>query len=165
MGDKVQGGARRGVHAVAIVLMCAGVGACAGGPGEYGTKEAQGQEMGSIIGSIVAPYIPGSSVAASIVRSNGDLIGGLIGGAIGASLDEEDRKALEKSTREAFASGKSKSFSNKKTGVQATVKVTGTRVNEQGKQCRTVQQDVKLKDGSALKDTVSACKGPNGWEV
>jgi surface antigen len=166
MGDRSRRGARHGVHASAIVLICAVLAACSTGEvGQYGQKEAQGQEMGSIIGGIVAPYIPGSSVAAQIVRNNGDLIGGIIGGAIGAALDEEDRKALEKSTREALASGKTKTFANRKTGVQGTVKVTGSRVNDEGRQCRTVQQDVKLKDGSALKDTVSACKGPNGWEV
>jgi surface antigen len=146
------------VHALSIVLICAALAACSGT--EYGQKQAEGQEIGSIIGGIVGPYIPGGSVAAQIARNHS----GLIGGAIGAALDEEDRLALEKSTRQAFASGKSRSFSNKKTGVSGSVKVTGSRV-EQGRQCRTVQQDVKLKDGTALKDTVSACKGPNGWEV
>jgi surface antigen len=150
------------VHALSIVLICAALAACSGT--EYGQKQAEGQEIGSIIGGIVGPYIPGGSVAAQIARNHSDVIGGLIGGAIGAALDEEDRLALEKSTRQAFASGKSRSFSNKKTGVSGSVKVTGSRV-EQGRQCRTVQQDVKLKDGTALKDTVSACKGPNGWEV
>jgi surface antigen len=162
MRDRLHGRARCGVHALSIALVCGGLAACTGG--EYGSKQSEGQEIGSIIGGIVGPYIPGGSVAAQIARNHGDVIGGLIGQAIGAALDEEDRLALEKSTREAFESGKNKSFSNKKTGVAGSVKVTGTRT-EKGRQCRTVQQDVKLKDGTALKDTVSACKGPNGWEV
>jgi surface antigen len=133
---------------------------------EYGQKEAQGQEIGSIVGNIVAPYIPvGNSVAGQLLQANAGTIGGLIGGAIGAALDEEDRKALEESTRVAFRSGKPQTFSNRKTGVRASVRVTGSRTNEEGRQCRTVKQEVKLKDGTALSDTVSACRGPNGWEV
>jgi surface antigen len=164
METKVRNGVRQVVPALCVAAICSGLVACSGT--EFGQKEAQGQEMGSIIGGIVAPYIPGSSVAASIVRNNGDLIGGLIGQAIGAALDEEDRLALEKSTREAIASGKSKSFSNRKTGVRGTVKVTGTRRNEEGRQCRTVRQELKLKDGKTLTDDVSACKGANGnWDV
>ena len=162
MLDRLHRRARCGVHVMSVALICAGLAACSGT--EYGQKQSEGAEIGSIIGGIVGPYIPGGSVAAQIARNHGDTIGGLIGGAIGAALDEEDRLALERNTREAFESGKNKSFSNKKTGVAGSVKVTGTRT-EKGRQCRTVQQEVKLKDGTALKDTVSACKGPNGWEV
>jgi surface antigen len=144
-------------------LLSLGLFACAGG--EIGSKEEQGQEIGSIVGGIVGSYIPGSSIGAQIVRNHGDLIGGVIGGAIGASLDEEDRMMLEKSTRAAMTTGKSQTFANRKTGVRGTAKVTSTRTNPQGRQCRTVKQDVKLKDGKDISDNVTACKASNGeWE-
>ena len=110
-------------------VLCVGLFACAGG--ELGQKEEQGAEIGSIIGGIVGRCIPGSSIGAQIVRNHGDLIGGIIGGAIGASLDEEDRKMLEKSTRAAFDTGKPQTFANNKTGVRGCAKVTTTRVNAQ----------------------------------
>jgi surface antigen len=164
MRSQLRSCARQLVPAISIAAICSGLFACSST--EPGQKQAQGQEVGSILGNMVAPYIGGGSAAAQILQANAGTIGGFIGSAIGAALDEEDRKQLEESTRAAFVSGQPKSFSNRKTGVRATVKVTATRVNEQGRQCRTVRQDVKLKDGTALSDNVSACKAPNGnWEV
>jgi surface antigen len=161
MSDAVHG-RRSGLAAAACAAaLCAGLVGCAST--ELGQKEEAGEEIGSIIGGIVGSYMPGNSIGAQIVRNHGDLIGGMIGGAIGASLDEEDRMALAKTTRAAFVSGKTQSFSNSKTGVRGTARVTATRNNEQGQQCRTVNQEVKLKDGKALSDTVSACRGANGW--
>ena len=161
MSGRVQMRRSRLAAVASAAVLCAGLAGCAGT--ELGQKEEQGEEIGSIIGGIVGSYIPGNSMGAQIVRNHGDLIGGMIGGAIGASLDEEDRRALAKTTRAAFVSGKTQTFSNSKTGVRGSARVTATRNNEQGQQCRTVQQEVKLKDGKALSDSVSACKGANGW--
>ena len=164
METKLRGGARHAMPALCVAAICSALVACSGT--EYGQKEAQGQELGSIIGGMVAPYIGGNSVASQFLQANAGTVGGIIGGAIGAALDEEDRQALERSTRQAFSSGQTKSFTNRKTGVHASVKVTGTRVNDEGRQCRTVRQEVQLKDGKTLTDNVSACKGPNGnWDV
>jgi surface antigen len=164
MQTELHSRAQRAMTAIAVAAICSGLLACSGT--EYGQKEAQGQEIGSIVGGMVAPYIGGGSAAGQFLQANAGTIGGLIGGAIGAALDEEDRLALERDTRAAFASGQTRSFSNRKTGVRATVKVTGTRVNAEGRQCRTVRQDVRLKDGTSLSDDVSACRGPNGnWDV
>jgi surface antigen len=144
-------------------MLCSGLLACAGT--EFGQKEEKGEEIGSIIGGIVGAYIPGNSIGAQILQNHGDLIGGIIGGAIGAALDEEDRKMLAQSTQTAFTSGKTQSFSNPKTGVRGSVRVTATRTNPDGRHCRTVKQDVRVKDGRTASETVSACKGPGGeWE-
>jgi surface antigen len=147
--------------AAAVAVICSALLACAA---EMGEKEEQGQEIGSIIGGIVGSYIPGNSVGAQILQNHGDLIGGMIGGAIGASLDEEDRKMLEQSTRTALASGRTQTFSNRKTGVRGSARVTATRTNSDGRQCRTVKQEVKLKDGRTVSDDVNACKGADGWK-
>lgn len=163
MSDRAHKSRSRFVAMGLAAVLCSGLFACAGG--ELGQKEEQGAEIGSIIGGIVGAVVPGSSVGAQIVRNHGDLIGGIVGGAIGASLDEEDRKMLEKSTRAAFSTGKPQTFANKKTGVRGTAKVTATRTNAEGRQCRTVRQEVKLKDGKGVSDNVTACKGSGGeWE-
>lgn len=115
---------------------------------------------------MIGSYIPGgNSVAGQVLKSQAGTIGGLVGSAIGAALDEEDRQALARTTRAVFVNGQPKTFSNKQTGVRGSVKVAGSRVDPSGQQCRTVKQEVVLKDGTALTDTVSACKGPNGWDV
>jgi surface antigen len=160
MREKVHKGGSRLVGMGFATVLCFGLFACAGG--ELGQKEEQGAEIGSIVGGIVGAVIPGSSVGAQIVRNHGDLIGGIIGGAIGASLDEEDRKLLEKSTHAAFTTGKPQTFANKKTGVRGSARVTATRNNAEGRQCRTVRQEVKLKDGKGVSDNVTACKGSDG---
>ncbi len=153
---------------ICIASICSGLLACASTPGydQVGQKEAQGQQTGSLIGGMIGAYVPGgNSIAGQVLKSQAGTIGGLVGSAIGAALDEEDRQALERTTRVVFASGQPKTFSNKKTGVRGSAKVAGSHVSASGQQCRTVKQEVMLKDGTALSDTVSACKGPNGWEV
>lgn len=132
---------------------------------QVGQKQAQGNQIGTIVGSMAA-YIPGGgSVAGQVLQSHGSTIGGLVGGAIGAALDEEDRQALERATRAAFVSGQKKSFSNRRTGVRGSVTVTANTKNANGQPCRTVKQEAVLSDGSVLSNNVSACKGANDWEV
>jgi surface antigen len=92
------------------------------------------------------------------------VIGSLIGSAVGAALDEEDRRVMQATTRQALESGKTRRFRSKRSGVQGRATVVSSQ-KVSGKQCRTVKQEVVLKDGSTVSDTLSACKGPNGWEV
>lgn len=133
---------------------------------QIGQKQEQGEEVGSLVGDIIGSYIPGGrSVAGQVLKDHAGTIGGLVGSAIGAALDEEDRQALDKATRDAFESGQTRSFANKQTGASGTVAVTKTQVNQNGQQCRTVRQDVKTKTGSALTENVGACKGPGGWKA
>jgi surface antigen len=151
-----------------LVLSISGLLACSGNPGydQVGQKEAQGTQVGSIVGSVIGGYVPiGNSVAGQVLRSQAGTIGGFVGGRIGAALDEQDRRALEQATRSAFLSGQRRSFSSSRTGVQGSVSVTSNTTNAEGQACRTVKQEVVLADKSVLSDTVSACKGPNGWEV
>ena len=64
-----------------------------------------------------------------------------------------------------FTSGKTQTFSNRKTGVRGSARVTATRTNSAGRPCRTVKQEVKLKDGRSFSDDVNACKGADGgWK-
>jgi len=130
---------------------------------QMGPKESQGTVGGALLGGIVGGLI-GHGGSGSIVGGiAGAAIGGFIGNRIGASLDEKDRVALARATHAAFASGHSQRFS-RRSGVRGRVNVvSSTRVD--GKPCRTVKQEVVLKDGRVLSDTVSACRGPHGWQV
>ena len=133
---------------------------------QIGQKQEHGEELGSVVGDLIGNYIPGGrTVAGQVLKDHAGTIGGLVGGAIGAALDEEDRQALDKATRDAFESGQTRSFANKKTGARGTVAVVKTHVNQNGQQCRTVKQDIKTKSGAALTENVSACKGSGGWKA
>jgi surface antigen len=146
-----------------IATICAAlIAACAGT--ETGEKGEQGAELGSVIGGILGPLVPGNSVGAQLLQEHGDLVGEVIGGAIGEALDEEDERVLAKTTHAAFETGKNQSFSNKKTGVRGTAKVTSSRANAEGQPCRRVRQEVTLRNGKSATDTVRACKGPTGWK-
>lgn len=151
---------------VCIAVLFSGLLACSSDYSQIGQKQVQGNQVGSIVGSVVGAYIPGgNSVAGQVLSSQAGTIGGLVGGAIGAALDEEDRRKLADATRAALASGQRKTFSSDKTGVSGSATVTSSRVDSGGNQCRTVKQHVRLKDGTALTEAVSACKGTNGWDV
>lgn len=155
----------RAVALVCIASISSALAACSSA-GQVGQNETQGTVVGTIAGDMIGSYIPGgSSVAGQLLKSQAGTIGSLVGRAIGASLDEEDRKRLAQATRAAIASGERKSFSNKESGVSGKVTVTRSHVNASGQQCRTVKQEVVVKNGTTLSDTVSACKGPDGWDV
>lgn len=130
---------------------------------QMGQKESQGTIGGALIGGIVGGLVGGGGSNSVIGGIAGAAIGGLIGNRIGASLDQEDRAALARATRNAFASGKSQRFS-RRSGAHGAVSVVSSS-NVDGKPCRTVKQEVILKDGNIVTDTVSACRGPRGWQV
>ncbi len=132
---------------------------------QMGPKESGGTVGGALIGGVLGSALGGSGAGRIVGGVAGAAVGGFIGNRIGASLDEEDRRAMSRSTRAALTSGSSSQFSNKKTGVKGTAKVIGNSRNASGEACRTVAQEVVLKDGSVVRDQVTGCKGPNGWAV
>lgn len=165
MGESLRA-SNQALSLIAVVSMFSSLLACSSSPDQVGQKEAQGLQAGTVIGGMIGNYLPGgASVAGQVIKSQSGTIGGFVGSRIGAALDEEDRQALARATRAAFDSGQPKTFSNKQTGVRGSVKVAASRVNPDGQQCRTVKQEVTLKDGTGLSENVSACKGPNGWDV
>jgi surface antigen len=137
------------------------------GVAQGGPKEEQGSLLGSILGNVIGNIVPGgNSIAGQVLRSQAGNIGSLIGSSIGAQLDAEDQAKLAAATRGAISSGSARSFANPKTGVRGSVKVTSAPNDSNGRQCRTAQQEIKLKDGRTLTDQISACKGANGkWDV
>lgn len=152
------------LRVVAIALpLCVCVAAVNPSFAQSPSKESQGTIGGALIGGLVGGLIGGGGSGSIISGIAGAAIGGFIGNRIGASLDEQDRAALGRATRSAFSSGKSQSFAGR-SGARGQVSVVSSSKVD-GKPCRTVKQEVTLKDGNVLSDTVSACRGPNGWQV
>ncbi len=128
-----------------------------------GSKQNAGILIGAAAGGLIGSQF-GSDGGRVAAGAAGALIGAVIGGSIGAQLDAQDRARLRSITAASARSGKSHSFRNNKTGVRATASVVKT-TNENGRLCRTVKQNVVLANGSVSSDTVSACKGANGWSL
>ena len=143
---------------LALSVMCSSLAAVAQGP-----KEQQGQAVGGFLGNILSVIPGGGSVGGQIARQMAPTIGAAVGGSIGAQLDEEDRQALARATQRALSSGNAQSFRGKSSGARGNATITSNSKAANGQPCRTVKQDVILKNGTVLSDTVSACKGPNGW--
>ena len=145
--------------ALALIIISSPLAAWAQGP-----KEQQGQVMGGFLGNIISIIPGGGSVGGQIARQMAPTVGAAVGGSIGAQLDEEDRQALARATRRALSSGSAQSFSSKSV-TRGNATVLSNSKNAEGQPCRTIKQDVELKNGSVLSNTVSGCKGPNGWQI
>jgi surface antigen len=151
-----------GLAAVALLVAAAAPAPAQGPKEQEGT--AAGAIMGGILGGVIGGAVGGRAGSAIVGGIAGAAIGGLIGNRIGAALDEQDRQAMLRATRQAVVTGKSRRFTSKQTGVRGRAVVVGDQ-RVAGKQCRTIRQEVVLRDGRVVSDTVSACRGPNGWEV
>ena len=130
------------------------------GPAVAQSKTTDGAILGGIFGGIVGAVVPGASNATRILAP---VVGSLIGASIGAQLDAADRAAMENNTRRAISSGSGRNFSSR--GGRGRVVVTNTGNNSSGQPCRTARQEFTKADGTVVSDQVSACKGPNGWNV
>lgn len=144
----------------AILISALTLSSCAstGGP-----KQDAGVLIGAAAGGLIGSQF-GSGGGRVAAGAAGAVIGAVLGGSIGAQLDAQDRARLRAITAASVRSGKTQSFRNSKTGVRATASVVKT-TTENGKTCRTVKQNVVLANGSVSSDTVSACKGANGWSI
>jgi len=83
----------------------------------------------------------------------------VIGASIGSALDEQDRRQLAAMTRATATSGKNRRYRNSKTGVTLTTRTAGI-VGD----CRTVEQEVVMADGTRRVDSVQACRTQKGWK-
>ncbi|MFN8830769.1 MAG: glycine zipper 2TM domain-containing protein [Labrys sp. (in: a-proteobacteria)] len=120
--------------------------------------------FGGIVGGVVGSQLGGGEgqILGAIA---GAFVGSLVASSIAASLEAEDQERLNDITVQTLESGGSKSFKNKKTGTKAKVKVVKRSKGEGKQACATVRQEITTSDGKAMVDSVTACKGPNGWSV
>ncbi|MGG5812386.1 hypothetical protein [Falsiroseomonas sp. CW058] len=90
----------------------------------------------------------------------GALGGALIGRGIGSYLDEQDRQRMNTAAQQALASNRVQTWSNPQSGVSGQAVPVRASGN-----CREVRQTITLADGTPREETITACRGANGWEV
>jgi uncharacterized protein YcfJ len=150
------------LKAGAIAIIAIFVVGCTQTPG---SRESAGTVIGTVVGGVIGSQIGGNAGARIASGLIGAAIGGFIGNRIGAALDAEDQKRLTEITRQSAASGGSRSFSSRRTGVTARTRVVGSSTSASGQACRTVEQQIVKRDGTVLSDQVTACRSGNQWVV
>lgn len=134
------------------------------------SKQQAGTGAGALVGGLLGSQIGKGSgkTAATLV---GVLAGGVAGNQIGKYLDDRDRQQAAAASQRAFDTGASQQWRNPSTGNSGTIQVVdqpvqvNTPAHTSGRVCRTTKQTVNLANGTSRDDEVTACKGPNGWEV
>lgn len=156
------------------------------------TKEKVATGVGGVIGAATGILIGGTTKDKQKGQVIGGVLGGVagmvIGAQIGKMLDEQDRKKHEEATAKALETGKNQSWQSPNTGASGQITVneippatvpsstqvsnsvspeqpTAEQIVYQARQCRTLTQTIKLKDGTSRTEDLTACKGPNGWEA
>lgn len=165
---------------VAVALMCATAvhAECAAGStaqqvqGNMQRKAVVsdiGGQIGGIFGSMIANRAGINSYdAKKLGHTLGTQAGLMAAGPLTSNLDACDQQWVTNSTQQTLENQKETKWSGD-TGTSGTNKIIPTSPNvlaaNPGKICRTVQQSVTLKDGSAGVQNVTACKGDDGvWQ-
>lgn len=86
-------------------------------------------------------------------------------------IGDEDRKNIITITRKAADTGKLQVFTNPNSGVEGRAEVVKSSmlpIQETGKvdgvrECKTIRKSVVLKDKREITESVTTCKGPDGW--
>ncbi len=86
-------------------------------------------------------------------------------------IGDEDRQNIIKITRKAADTGKLQVFTNPNSGVEGRAEVVKSSmlpIQEAGKvdgvrECKTIRKSVVLKDKREITESVTTCKGPDGW--
>ena len=128
-----------------------------------GTREAIGTTIGGIAGGVVGNRASGNNKV--IWTAVGVAAGAFIGNQIGKYLDDRDKEQVAQATVVAADTGEPQEWSNPESGLSGQTKVVANKSGNADGECRDIEQSVTLADGSVKTDTVTACKGPDGWAV
>lgn len=122
--------------------------------------------MGALAGGLIGGAIGGNSGNQLVGALAGAAIGGLVGAGIGSYLDEHDRAQLAAMTQETATTGSVRHYYNRKSRVRLTTRpatATATATASDSANCRSVEQEFVLADGTTKTGTVQACRTANGW--
>ena len=130
-----------------------------------------GDATGSIASSDVESQFEGSILDPILDTMIGVFSGIHARGTIEDYIGDHDKQNIIKITRKAADTGQLQIFNNIDSGVQGKAEVVMSKALptlEEGKQdgvreCKTVRQTVVLKDRREITETVTICKGPDGW--
>lgn len=156
-------------------------------------RQKSGAVVGAVAGGVIGNAV--SEKHKKLATVVGALVGAGIGQQVGRYIDEKDKAKVMAAQQKAFDTNKPQSWKNPETGNSGRIKVIGSsqKNNEngdaspaaarssekqssktknasqgatlEGRICKTIRQVITLKDGSTHEEDVTACKGPNGWEV
>jgi surface antigen len=134
-------------------------------------KKTIGAITGGVIGAGVGTQVGGGRGKILAVIA-GAAAGAYVGSKVGGHLEERDRKKMAEATQKTAETSQPQTFSNPDTGVQGKAEVVKTethavKVSEQNvenRECKTIRQTIVTKDNREVKEDVTTCKGPNGWE-
>ena len=118
---------------------------------------------GAIVGGLIGNQAGGGN-GKILTTIAGVAAGAWIGNQIGQYLSQNDQKVLEDRTRATLDTGKPQHFKNPETGVSAKTQLIEPD-QPQEKNCKTVLQQVTLKDKSKRTQNVQACKINGAWKV
>lgn len=141
------------------VTACADTGSRSGG-----SNKTVGMVAGAAVGAVAGSAVVGGTVATIV----GALAGAYVGGEIAKSLDDRDRRAMEKSTQTALntgPAGKTSRWSNPESGSSGSVTPQPAYRNADGRLCREYQETVQAK-GQTQTGYRTACQEADGsWRI
>ena len=149
---------------LAIVLIGAGLTACAGDPYTgTGPKENTGTLVGGLTGALIGSQIGGSTRSQVGAAVAGALIGGMIGNRIGAAMDDEDKQRAYAAQLEALEQGPPGApvaWRNPDSGRYGSI-VPGPQYDRPGLTCRQYTHTSYI-DGRTQTARGAACRNPDG---
>ncbi|MCF8474788.1 MAG: glycine zipper 2TM domain-containing protein [Emcibacter sp.] len=137
---------------------------------EEGSKQGFGTFLGAIAGAAVGSAIGdnGDGTTHFLAVTTGALAGAAIGNSIGKSLDDADRREMERNRQialETYASGQTATWYNPDSGNSGTYRPKPAYQDEVGAYCREYQQTITI-GGKTEEAYGRACRQPDGtWKI
>lgn len=132
-----------------------------------GPKQNTGTLIGAVGGALIGSSIAGRHDQGAGIMM-GAAMGAILGGAVGKSLDDADRRAMQRAQYEAFEtypSGRSSHWSNPDSGHSGYVTPREAVRNSEGQYCREYTQEIII-GGERHKGYGTACRQPDGtWKI
>jgi surface antigen len=129
------------------------------------SQEKSAAAIGGTAAALATALLPrqmGKDVRALITV--GAVTGGaLIGRQVGRYLDAQDRERMNASAQQALDTGQVQTWSNPDTGTAGRV-VSSAAPASSGPNCRILSQTVTFADGRQEAESVTTCRGRDGWE-
>ncbi len=162
--NKEDGGAMKsvsfGMMAATVSALALCLTACSQTAGQNQTQDAV---LGAVAGGLLGGAIGGAAGNQVVGALAGAAIGGIVGAGIGNYLDEQDRAQLADMTEATAQTGTVGHYYNPKTKVRLTTRPAAAATASATSNCKDVDQELTLADGTTKKGSVRACRTGNEW--
>jgi hypothetical protein len=107
----------------------------------------------------------------TVNSTTGRILGLYTKGSLKDYIGDLDKQNITIATQKAADTDQPQVFTNTDSGVQGKAEVVKTKIlstQEKGREdgvreCKTIRQTIVLKDKREIIESVTACKGPDGW--